>query len=96
MADGRFATVGEEELNKILLEKDSINTRRNTASAFKLFKSYLNTKICNDTFENMDVVTLNSQLTKCYVEVRQENGEKYKKSRLIAIRKIIVNLKKIL
>ena len=96
MTDGRFATVGEEELNKILLEKDSINTRRNTASAFKLFKSYLNTKICNDTFENMDVVTLNSQLTKCYVEVRQENGEKYKKSRLIAIRKIIVNLKKIL
>jgi hypothetical protein len=41
MADGRFATVGEEELNKILLEKDS---RRNTASAVKLFKSYLNTK----------------------------------------------------
>jgi hypothetical protein len=40
----------------------------------------------------MDVVTLNSQLTKFYVEVRQENGEKYKKSRLIAIRKIIVNL----
>ena len=96
MADGRFATVGEEELNKILLEKDSINTRRNTASGVKLLKGYLNTNICNDAFENMDAVTLNSQLTKFYVEVRQENGEKYKKSRLIAIRKIIVNLKKIL
>jgi hypothetical protein len=34
----------------------------------------------------MDTVTLNSQLTKFYVEVRQENGEKYKKSSLIAIR----------
>ena len=63
-------------MNKILVEKDSINTRRNTASTVKLFKSYLNTKICNDAFENMDAVTLNSQLTKFYVEVRQENGEK--------------------
>ena len=34
----------------------------------------------------MDAVTLNSQLTIFYVEVRQENGEKYKKSSLIAIR----------
>ena len=34
----------------------------------------------------MDTVTLNSQLTEFYVEVRQENGEKYKKSSLIAIR----------
>jgi hypothetical protein len=59
MADGRFATVGEEELNKILLGKDSIITRRNTASAVKLFKGYLNTNICNDAFENMDAVTLN-------------------------------------
>ena len=80
MADGRFATVDEEELNRILLEKDSINTRRNTASAVKLLKNYLNTKMCNDTFENMDAATLNSQLTKFYVEVRQENSEKYKKS----------------
>ena len=63
MTDGQFATVGEEGLNKILLEKDSINTRRNTASTVKLFKSYLNTTICNDAFENMDAVTLNSQLT---------------------------------
>jgi len=86
MTDGRFATVGEEELNKILLEKDTINTGRNTASAVKLLKSYLNTKICNDAFGNMDAVTLNSQLTKFYVEVCQENGEKYKKSSLIAIR----------
>ena len=86
MTDGRFATVGEEKLKKILLEKDSINSRRNTAFAVKLFKSYLNTKICNDAFENMDVVTLKSQVTKFYVEVRQENGEKYKKCRLIALR----------
>jgi hypothetical protein len=42
MADGRFATVGEEELNKILLGKDSINTRRNTASGVKLLKGYFN------------------------------------------------------
>ena len=34
----------------------------------------------------MDVVTLKSQVTQFYVEVRQENGEKYKKSRLIALR----------
>jgi len=86
MADGRFATVGEEELKMILLSKDSINTRRNTAPAVKLFKSYLNTKICNDAFENINAVILNSLLTKFYVEVRQENCEKYKKSSLIAIR----------
>ena len=94
MADGRFATVGEEELNKVLLKKDSINTRRNTASDVKLFKSYLNTKICNDAFENMDPVTLNSQLTTFYVEVLQENT--LNKHNWIGyvkkLRKIIVNL----
>jgi len=86
MVDGRFAKVGEEELNRILLEKDSINTRRNTASAIKLLKNYLNTKMCNDAFENMDAATLNSQLTTFYVKAPQENGEKCKKSSLIAIR----------
>ena len=86
MADERFATVTEEELNKILLEKDSVNTRRNTASAVKLFKTYLNAKTGSDALENMNAITLDSHLTKFYAEARQENGEKYKKSSLIAIR----------
>lgn len=40
--------VSEEELNKIILAKDSINTRKNTASTVKLFKSYLNSKTATD------------------------------------------------
>ena len=88
MAEDRFVTVDDEELNRILIEKDAVNTRRNTNSAVKLFRSYmyLKEKSLNEKFEEADYATLNSVLSKFYAEVRQENGEKYKKSSLIAIR----------
>jgi len=82
----RFASVEEDDLNKLLLEKDSINTRKNTASSVKLFRSYLSAKGENEQFETFNSDTLNKLLTKFYAEVRQESGEKYKKSSLIAIR----------
>ena len=86
MAEDRFATVDEEELQQILLEKDSVNTRRNTKSSVKLFRSYLKAKSLGECFEESDERTLNTNLSKFYAEMRQENGEKYKKSSMIAIR----------
>ena len=86
MAEDRFATVDEEELQQILLDKDSVNTRRNTKSSVKLFRSYLKAKSLDECFEESDERSLNTNLSKFYAEMRQENGEKYKKSSMIAIR----------
>jgi hypothetical protein len=40
----RFATVDEEELRRILKEKDAVNTRRTTDSSVKTFRAYLREK----------------------------------------------------
>lgn len=55
----RFAFVEEDDLNKLLLEKDSIHTRKNTASSVKLFRSYLRAKGENEQFETFISDTLN-------------------------------------
>ena len=78
----RFASVEEDDLNKLLLEKDAINTRKNTSPSVKLFRSYLSAKGENEQFKTFNSDTLNKLLTKFYAEVRQESGEKYQKSSL--------------
>ena len=89
MAGNRFATVNDDEMQRILVEKDAINTRKSTVSGEKLFRSYLREREQSEDFENFNTASLDKILCKFYVEVRQENGEKYKKSSLSTIRHAI-------
>ena len=95
MADGnnlvlverkRFATVDEDEIQRILEEKDSVNTRRATDSAVRTLQAYLREKGLSENFEDLSKTDLNMVLSKFYTEARQENGQMYKKSSMFALR----------
>ena len=82
----RFATADDAELRRILNEKDAKNTRRATNGAVKIFRTYLRAKNMPETFENFTNEELDDIVGKFYVEVRQENGDKYQRSSLFSIR----------
>ena len=84
--DRRFATVNQDELRRILTEKDAKNTIRATNGAVKVFRSYLKARNLPEAFEEFDIPQLDDALGKFYVEVRQENSEKYQKSSLYGLR----------
>jgi hypothetical protein len=52
LPSARFATVDEAEFRRILIEKDTKNTRRATNGAVKIFQTYLKAKNMPETFEN--------------------------------------------
>ena len=82
MPSARFATVDEAEFRRILNEKGAKNTRRSTNGAVKIFLTYMYLKAKNmpETFENSTNEELDDIVGKFYVEVRQENGDKYQRS----------------
>jgi hypothetical protein len=78
--------VDEAEFRRILNEKDAKNTRRATNGAVKIFRTYLKDKNMLETFENFTNEELDDIVGKFYVEVRQENGDKYQRSSLFYLR----------
>ncbi|XP_033756252.1 uncharacterized protein LOC117338997 [Pecten maximus] len=82
----RFASLNDENINKLMTEKDSINTRRATDSAVKMFKEYLKEKNVAEDVETLDSTELDKLLGKFYLEARNKNGELYKKASLTAFR----------
>ena len=84
--ENRFASLTEDQLNSIIEESDAKNTKRSTKTAITIFRNYLSSKGLNIDFENFTSTDLDKILTKFYAEIRQENGDFYKKSTLITIR----------
>jgi hypothetical protein len=82
----RFATVDEDEFQRILKENDSVNTRRATNSAVRTLQAYLREKGQTKNFENLSKTDLYMILNKFYTEARQENGQMYKKPSMFALR----------
>ena len=84
----RFATVSDEEFERILNEKNSINTNRATNVAWNTFKSYLIAKNLFDNFQVQSISKeeLNNVLKKFYVEVRKNDGSLYRKNTYASIR----------
>ncbi|KAJ8311438.1 hypothetical protein KUTeg_010793 [Tegillarca granosa] len=85
----RFASLDnltQSDYEKILNDSDAKNTRRATLSAVRTFKAYLEEKGLIENFETLPKSELDQILSQFYREARQENGEKYRKSSLYAIR----------
>jgi hypothetical protein len=62
------------------MKKNAKNTRRATNGAVKIFRTYLKAKNMSETFENFTIEELDDIVGKFYVEVSQENGDKYQRS----------------
>ena len=82
----RFSTVDEIEIEKQLIDKNSINTHKATKVASNIFFVYLREKQIEIDIETVSFSELNKILTKFYVEVRKKDGSMYSKSTLTSIR----------
>ena len=82
----RFADITNQQLDKIVEDKDDKNTKRSTNQAVRLFRKYLTEKELDVEFENYNPQTLNNTLSKFYAEARTEDGTLYKKSSLRTLR----------
>ncbi|XP_021364170.1 uncharacterized protein LOC110457290 [Mizuhopecten yessoensis] len=87
MATGeRFASVTNANFQKLLADKDSVNTKKATEHAVRVFLAYLKEKSLDTGFEYYDTDLLDSTLAKFYTEARSSKGKLYKKSTLTSIR----------
>jgi hypothetical protein len=88
MATSRFADLSEDEMEQVLDETESRNTKNVIEVASKLFEDYINNKLNlrSDDFcdkSNEEIVQI---LRKFYCNIRKRNGEPYAKKTMISIR----------
>lgn len=67
-------------------KEENKSTVRQTGNAVRTFRLWLRERNLSVNFENMTDEELDQALTKYYPEIRQENGDRYQKSSLIAMR----------
>ncbi|KAL5015909.1 hypothetical protein ScPMuIL_005498 [Solemya velum] len=86
-ADERFHLPTEEEINQLLTDKDSMNTKKSTQLSIRCFRSFLQEQNGTDVeFEAYTLDRLNSSLKSFYVGARKTDGTHYKKTALQNIR----------
>ena len=76
----RFSTVSDEDLEKLIQEKDAKNTKRVISVQYNIFEQYCKEKKINMDIQTIEKRALDDILAKFYVEVRKTDGEYYKKS----------------
>lgn len=85
-SSGRFASLEQDEINSILDNIETKNTKRQNSTAVKLFRQYLSAKNMPSEFEDFTVDELDNALSYFYMEMRNKEGEKYKKTTMHAYR----------
>ena len=86
MTERKFASLETEEINAIMDNLDSKNTKRQTITSVRMFRQYLNGKKLSTEFESFDIEQLDDLLSKFYLEMRNKDGEMYKKSTMQSYR----------
>ena len=82
----RFASVSEDELCRVIEEKDSKNTKRATKASVKVFNEYLQEKNLDEPHHD-DKGTLANVLKRFYAEARKKSdGSPYSKSSMTSLR----------
>ncbi|CAG2243519.1 unnamed protein product [Mytilus edulis] len=82
----RFASLEDEDRENLLENVDSKNTKRQTKTAINGFREYLTEKSLSLDFESYDDAQLDDVLSKFYMEMRNKNGEMYKKTTMQSYR----------
>ena len=86
MASIRYVRQTEEEMERLLSEKDSKNTKRAISTSVKCFQNYLQANGIDQEFESFETGVLDSRLKEYYASARKADGEHFKKSTLHALR----------
>ena len=85
-AQGRFGSSTDEDISKILDEKDAPSTKKTTKSSLMCLQQYITETNNEINFDNYSTQELASLLVNFYADARKKNGEKYKLSALKSIR----------
>jgi len=62
----KFVNLSEEDIQKLVTNADSENTKKRTKQAMKLFREYLRENELDPEFETYDVENLDKTITKFY------------------------------
>ena len=81
----RFASLGEEELDEIIDQKDARSTKKVINTAMNVLKAYSEYKGFSIS-ETITAIELSKFLRSFYAEVRRSNGELYSKRSMITLR----------
>ena len=82
----RFASVSEDELCRLIEDKDSKNTKRATKASVKVFNEYLQEKNLDEPYHD-NKVTLANVLKRFYAKARKKSdGSPYLKSSMTSLR----------
>ena len=71
MTSSRYVRQTEEEMERLLSEKDSKNTKRAISTSVKCFRYYLQANGIDQEFESFETGVLNSRLKEYYASVRK-------------------------
>lgn len=82
----RFTSLEDNEINLLINEKDSKETKRVVSKSIKIFKDYLKYLKVDDTFENLSADDLDSKLRLFYANARQKSGDFYKLSTIHSLK----------
>jgi hypothetical protein len=87
MASSRYVRQTEEEMERLLSEKDSKkNTKRAISTSVKCFRNYLQANGIDQEFESFEAGVLDGRSKEYYASVRKANDEHLKKSTLHTFR----------
>jgi hypothetical protein len=81
----RFLDLTDDDLNDFVLDNENINTRKETEGHIRLFTQFLMVNNYTREMNTISAIELNNLLCKCFVGVRQKNGEEYEPSYLRGI-----------
>ena len=80
MADRKIATLDKDEIDKIMDNAEAKNTKRQTNTAVTLLRQYLTARNMPTDFESFGIEQLDDVLSTFYLEMRNKEGEMYKKT----------------
>ncbi|XP_071180979.1 uncharacterized protein [Mytilus edulis] len=86
MAEGRFASLGQDDRDYIMENIETKNTKRQNTTAVKLFREYLTEKSKPIEFEQYTIEQMDDSLASFYLEMRNKEGKHYKKTTMQAYR----------
>ena len=82
----RFVALNDDDINKLVNEKDSKNTVRGIKRSVQLFREFLLEKKISSNFDELLPEDLNSYLKSFVVSLRKKSGENLRSASVIQVR----------
>ena len=82
----RFASFTDYDINNLIINNDSQNTKKQIEKQYNVFMAYCKEKALTFVPETVSKLQLNNILGKFYAEARRADGKIYKKTSLFTLK----------